>query len=184
MSNCPRCQIVLGSPQKPCALSNPNMFAKRVSRTSLSALYMAKVMIQCEKMKYLHWISRQVLNAQKPRLPFFFREHPYNISLLTRGNIENRWWKICNIENLYWKKLSKMWWKNQHYETTGDGKISIKIVIFHLYALGLNIALFALLYIVETRFDIFLIFNHKAYFRCLHNFGWGGDGLWGEDRSW
>ena len=54
---------------------------------------------------------------------------------------------------------------------TGDGKISIKIVIFHLYALGLNIALFALLYIVETRFDIFLIFNHKAYFRCLHNFG-------------
>ena len=54
---------------------------------------------------------------------------------------------------------------------TGDGKISIKIVIFHLYALGLNIALFALLYIVETPFDIFLIFNHKAYFRCLHNFG-------------
>ena len=98
-------------PQKPCALSNPNMFAKRVSRTSLSALYMAKVMIQCEKMKYLHWKSRQVLNAQKPRLPFFFREHPYNISLLTRGNIENRWWKICNIENLYWKKLSNMCWK-------------------------------------------------------------------------
>ena len=120
-------------PQKPCALSNPNMFAKRVSRTSLSALYMAKVMIQCEKMKYLHWKSRQVLNAQKPRLPFFFREHPYNISLLTRGNIENRWWKICNIENLYWKKLSNMWWKNQHYEKTGDGKISIKIVIFHLF---------------------------------------------------
>ena len=54
---------------------------------------------------------------------------------------------------------------------TGDGKISIKIVIFHLYALGLIIALFTKLYIVETQFDIFLILNHKAYFRCLHNFG-------------
>ena len=50
-----------------------------------------------EQLKQISWILNQ-----ETRLPYFHREHPYNISLLVRDNIENRL-AVKYIETLFYR---------------------------------------------------------------------------------